>query len=42
MIRVVIHLEQLMEEIANDLINKIHQPENEEIIVQGELQQSNT
>ena len=35
------HLEQLMEEIANDLINKIYQPENEEIIIQGELQQAN-
>ena len=35
------HLEQLMEEIANDLINKIHQPENEEIIIEGEIQQAN-
>ena len=31
------HLEQLIEEITNDLINKIHQPENEEVVIQGEI-----
>jgi len=35
------HLELLMEEIANELINKIHLPENEEIIIQGEIPESN-
>ncbi|PIV60109.1 MAG: hypothetical protein COS14_05225 [Bacteroidetes bacterium CG02_land_8_20_14_3_00_31_25] len=35
------HLEQLIKEITNDLINKIHRPENEEVIIQSKLQQTN-
>jgi hypothetical protein len=31
------HLEKLVEEITDDLINKIHKPEDEDII-QGNLQ----
>lgn len=33
------HLEQLILDITSDLIDKIHRPENEDVIVQGEIEQ---